>query len=127
MKHKKKNKQNYLDYVPKHNLLFSYTIKENDRVEIRVANRGVFDRIAQVLFKYPKYSYIELDEFGTFMWQQIDGEKTIFEICLLFKDRFGKEAEPLFEKAAKFFWILHKKTFIVYENKCKSDNAGLTT
>lgn len=127
MKYRKKNKENYLDHVPKHNVLISYTTNKNNRIEIRTANSGMFERMTQILFKYPKYSYIELDEFGTFMWQQIDGEKTIFEICLLFRDRFGKEAEPLFERAAKFFWILHKKTFIVYENKCKSGNAGLTT
>jgi hypothetical protein len=127
MKDRMKNKHNYLDYIPRHNMLFPYTIKENDKVEIRIANRGMLNRITQILFKYPEYSYIELDEFGTFIWRQIDGKKTIYDICLLFSDKFGEEAEPLFERAAKFFWILHKKAFIVYENRHKSGNAGLTT
>lgn len=117
MKGAKQQKDNYLDYVPKHNMLFPYTVKENGRVEVKVANRGMFNRIAQILFKRPKYSYIELDEFGTFVWQQIDGKRTIYDICMLIRDKFGEAAEPLFERATQFFQILRKNAFIVYENK----------
>lgn len=113
----KAKQENYLDYIPKHNELFPYQIKENGRVEVKVTNRGMFNRIAQVLFKRPKYSYIELDEFGTFVWKQIDGKRTIYDICLLMKDEFGEKAEPLFERATQFFQILRRNSFIVYENK----------
>lgn len=113
----KTQKENYMDYVPKQNALFPYTLKENGRVEVKVANRGLFNRIAQIFFGRPKYSYIELDEFGTFVWQQIDGKRTIYDICMLIRDRFGEAAEPLFERATQFFRILRSNSFIVYENK----------
>ncbi len=117
MNEKKQKAENYLDYVPKHNELFPYRVKENGRVEVKVTNRGVFNRIAQILFKRPKYSYIELDEFGTFVWQQINGERTIYDICMLIKEKFGEKAEPLFERATQFFQTLRRNSFIVYENK----------
>ncbi|MBQ8596644.1 MAG: PqqD family protein [Lachnospiraceae bacterium] len=117
MKEKKQNPGNYLDYIPKQNALFSYAMKENGRVEVKVTNRGLFNRIAQVLFRRPKYSYIELDEFGTFVWQQVDGEKSIYDICILIKEQFGDKAEPLFERATLFFQMLCRNAFIVYENK----------
>ena len=120
-KSKNKEKENYLDYVPKHNALFPYKLKENDRVEVKVTNRGLFNRIAQIFFRRPKYSYIELDEFGTFVWQQIDGQRTIYDICMLIKERFGESAEPLFERAVQFFQILRNNSFIVYENKKQRD------
>lgn len=110
-------KENYLDFIPKHNELFPYTKKENARIEIKVTNRGFFNGIAQIFFKRPKYSYIELDEFGSFVWEQIDGKKTIYEICMEIKEQFGEKAEPLFERAVTFFKILRKNAFIVYENK----------
>lgn len=114
---KEKTKQdNYLDYIPKCNVLFPYKKNANGRIEIEVLNRGFFNRIAQVFFKRPKYSYIELDEFGSFAWEQIDGRRSIYDICLLIGEQFGEKAEPLFERAASFFGILRKNTFIVYVN-----------
>lgn len=113
----KPGKENYLDYIPAHNALLPYTVKENGRVEVKVTNRGLFNRIAQVLFGRPKFSYIELDEFGSFVWQRIDGKRTIYEICMLIRETFGEAAEPLFERATQFFMLLRRNAFIVYENK----------
>ena len=118
---RRSKEENYLDYIPKHNVLFPYAVKENGRVEVKVTNRGLFNRIAQFFFRRPKYSFIELDEFGSFVWQQIDGQRTIYDICMLIKDRFGEAAEPLFERAVKFFQILRSNSFIVYENKKQRD------
>ena len=113
----KSAQENYLDYVPKHNALFPYQLKENGRIEVKVSNRGLFNRIAQIFFRRPKYSYIELDEFGSFVWQQIDGKRTIYDICMLIKEEFAEAAEPLFERAVQFFRILRRNAFVVYENK----------
>ena len=38
----KAEQENYLDYIPKHNELFPYQMKENNRVEVKVTNRGMF-------------------------------------------------------------------------------------
>lgn len=114
-----KKQENYLDYIPKHNSRFPYRKKENNRIEVKVHNTGLFNRIAQVVFRRPKYSYIELDDFGTFIWEHIDGEKTVYEIGNAVKERFGEEAEPLYQRLLQFLQILRKNCFIVYVNKMK--------
>lgn len=112
-----KKQENYLDYIPKHNSRFPFRKKENNRIEVKVHNVGLFNRIAQLVFRRPKYSYIELDDFGSFIWEQIDGQRSIYQIGALVKERFGEDAEPLYDRITQFFHILRKNCFILYVNK----------
>lgn len=114
---KKENKENYLDYIPKHNMLFPFVKKENNRIEVSVRNKGLFNWIAQILFKRPKVSKIELDDFGSFVWEQIDGSRSIYEICEIVHAQYGEKAEPLYERASTYFQILRRNSFIVFINK----------
>ncbi len=118
----KKQKENFLDYIPKHNSLFESNKNEAAHVEIKVANKGLFNRIAQIFFKRPKYSQIELDDFGTFIWESIDGEKTIYEIGQKISRKFGEAAEPLYPRLVQFVKVLHQNSFIIYMNKIKQKN-----
>ena len=74
-----KNNDNYLEKVPQKAQHISWSAKD-DKVTLEIENKGVFNRIAQVLFKKPKISYIHLDEMGSFVWPLVDGEKNIEEI-----------------------------------------------
>ena len=112
----KKKKDNFLDYIPKHNSLFPFAENGDGNVEIMRKNRGLFNRIAQICFRKPKVSKIELDRFGSFIWQQIDGQKDVYQIGRLVKDKFGEDAEPLYERLSKFLHILRSNVFIVYVN-----------
>ena len=114
---KKGNKENFLDYVPKHNDLYPYEKKENGRIEVRVHNRGLFFRLTQILLKKPKYSYIELDEFGSFVWEQIDGTRDVYEIGKQVQCQFGEMAEPHYERLSQYIKIFRRNSFIVYMNK----------
>lgn len=114
-----KKKENYLDYVPKHNSLFEWNKNEQGSVVIKVLNRGLFNRIAQIFFRRPKVSNIELDEFGSFVWEQIDGVRNVHEIGVLVKGHFGAKAEPLYERLAKYITILRNNGYVVYVNKMK--------
>lgn len=80
-------------------------------------NRGLFNRIAQILFKRPKISWIELEGMGSFIWNQIDGKRNVYEIGKLVKEKYGQEAEPLYERLSTYIKTLHNSCFIVYENK----------
>ncbi len=112
----RKQKANYLDYIPKHNSLFPYEKNKNGSIEIVRKNRGLFNRLAQLLFHKPKESRIELDAFGSFVWEQIDGERDVYEIGKLVKERFGEKAEPLYERLTEFLHILRSHDFILYVN-----------
>lgn len=118
-----KKADNFLDYVPKHNSLFEWELNKENQVEVKVHNRGLFNRIAQIFFRRPKYSNIELEGMGTFIWQQIDGVRSVYEIGQLLKDEYGEEAEPLYERLSTYIKSLHNNQFIVYVNRIKNGKA----
>ena len=58
--------------------------------------------------------HITLEELGSFIWQQIDGEKSILQIGELVQEAFGEKAEPLYERLAQYMKILYGKGFITF-------------
>lgn len=104
--------ENYLEKIPKRNESIKWNLDENNRVTLEVENKGFFNKIAQKFFKKPKVSYVHLDENGSFLWQHLDGEKSILDLGVLVKDEFGEKAEPLYERLCKYFQILESYAFI---------------
>ena len=104
--------RNYLEKIPLHNELFSWSADENGAVTLDIENKGIVNRIAQKLLKKPKISHVHLDEMGSFIWPLIDGEKSIADIGIPVKEHFGEKAEPLYERLAKYFQILESYHFI---------------
>ncbi len=107
--------ENYLDKRPSVKEGLKVTISDSGAVTIETENTGFMNRAAQKLLKKPKISYIHLDETGSFVWRFIDGESDILKIGKLVKERFGDEAEPLYERLAAFFASLKSCDFIEYK------------
>lgn len=116
VKEKRKPADNYLDYIPVKNPDFGWRVKEDGKVEVTVQNKGFYNRIAQIFFRRPKVSYIELDEYGSYLWQQIDGKSDIHQLSLQMKEHFGDRAEPVVERLVKFMRILQVNRYINYTN-----------
>ncbi len=108
----KKTKKNYLEYIPKRAEGLGFTAGEDGLVTLEVENKGVINRLFQLILKKPKVSYIHLDELGSFIWCRIDGESTVLEIAETVKSAFGDKAEPLYERLVKFFEILKNNKYI---------------
>lgn len=108
----KKNNKNYLDNVPFRNEKIGWETDEKGIVTLKIENKGLFNLIAQKVFKKPKFSYVHLDEFGSFVCLLIDGEKDITAIGVLVEEHFGEKAHPLYERLAKFFQILESYGFV---------------
>ncbi|BBF42183.1 hypothetical protein lbkm_0865 [Lachnospiraceae bacterium KM106-2] len=108
-------KKNFLDYVPVKNELYLDHINEKGLVVVRVPKTGFFDVLAQKLAKTPKVSYITLDEYGSFIWQFIDGEMSIHDISIQVKEHYGDQAEPLYDRLVKFFQILKEHKFVSFK------------
>lgn len=107
----KKNKApNLLDLVPHQSQNYKYEIDENGMVTIFVENKGPFNFVAQKFFKKPRFSQIHLEEFGSFIWQQIDGIRTVKDIADLMPEKFGEKAEPLYPRIS-----MYMKTLLNYE------------
>lgn len=110
----KRKTENYLDKKPLRKEGMGWKTDENGIVTLEIENKGVFNRIAQKLFKKPKISYVHLDAMGSFIWPIIDGEKNITEIGKEVDGHFGEKAHPLYERLAKYFQILDSYGFITF-------------
>lgn len=104
--------QNYLDYVPEVAENIEWQTKEDELVTLKIENKGAFNFIFQKLFKKPRFSYIHLDEFGSFAWKKINGVDSLFQIGIFVEEHFGDKAYPLYERLSKFFSILESYGFI---------------
>lgn len=112
---KNNKQQNLLEFVPVRRVE-NFTTDEKGVITLEIENKGFFNRVAQLLFKKPKISYIHLDETGSFVWPLIDGEKNITDIGVFVKERFGEKAEPLYPRLAQYFKILESYGFVELKN-----------
>lgn len=53
-------------------------------------------------FKIPLYKEIQLDEISSTVFLQIDGCKTVKEIGVNLKEKFGDKVDPLYERLLVF-------------------------
>ncbi|MDD6810399.1 MAG: PqqD family protein [Lachnospiraceae bacterium] len=109
-----KEKKNFMDFVPCCNPLYTWDTDNEGIVTVHVVNKGFYNWLAQKLFKRPRISHIKLDEYGSFVWQQMDGRRTVYEISGLVKEKFGKDAEPVINRLVQYFHILYQNKFIGY-------------
>ena len=117
-----KEKKNYIDNIPKINDM-KWDVSEDGIVEITVENTGFYNTIAQKIFKKPRYSFIKLDEYGSFVWQKIDGKKSIYEIGKELQAVHEGAATQLYERLSQYFAILERNKYIVFE---VSENVRLS-
>ena len=117
MAKKAKKDENYLDYIPAVSTKNSWDADAEGNVTIHLVHRGFYAWIAQNDFHRPRVSHIDLDEMGSFIFPLIDGERTVGQIAQLVRERFGADAEPLYERLAKYMQILRNNGFIYYAGK----------
>ena len=109
-----KNNKNYLDYIPVRNKENEWNVLDDGIVEIIVSNKGFFNKIAQIFFKRPKVSRINLDEYGSIVWKAIDDKKDIGEISQEVRYKFDDDEKMFYSRLIKFFQILKENKFIEY-------------
>lgn len=108
----KKIDKNYLDFVPIKDSNLNWSVNEYNFVILEFKRNSFFDKLAQKLFRVPHKSDIKLDKHGSFIWQCIDDEKSVYDISKEFKNQFGKDAEPLLKRLISFLNILNDNKFI---------------
>ncbi len=112
---RKNQNENFLEKVPVKSSTINWTKDENGIITLEIENKGLFNKIAQKIFKRPKISFVHLDENGSFVWPLIDGEADITKIAQAVKEHFGEKAEPLYPRLLKFFEILKSYNFISFK------------
>ena len=114
-----KKPQNYLDFVPVVSPQNGWTEDDQGTVTIDMVHRGFYARIAQRFFHTPRVSHIKLDTYGSFLWKEIDGVRTVGDLAARMKAQFGEQAEPLYDRLVKYMQILHNNRFILFRGKDK--------
>ncbi len=112
----KRKEENFLDYVPVILEKNTWSVEEG-KVTIHMVHRGFYPWIAQTFFHRPRVSHVDLDQLGSFIYQRIDGERTVGQIAQLVREAFGQEAEPLYDRLVQYMKILHNNGFIGYRRK----------
>jgi hypothetical protein len=109
--------KNYLDLVPcLTQACYSKTSPEGE-ITLCVENKGVFNVIAQKVFRKPRVTQIHLDEMGNFIWPLIDEERSIHDIAKLVEAEFGEKADPLYPRIVKYFQILESYNFVALKDR----------
>ncbi len=108
-----KNKENFFEKKPLHNPEFNWT-NQNGNITIEIENKGFFNRLAQILLKKPKISYIHLDEMGSFIWPLIDGKTDIIDLGKKVNEQFGDKAEPIYDRLSQYIKTLESYKFIKF-------------
>ena len=106
------NKDNFLDYVYSINDDLIWAQSESGEVIIDMENKGITNRIAQKFFKRPKVSHITLEGMGSFIFTCIDGKRSVFEIGKLVKEKYGQDAEPLYERLSVYMKRLEELGYV---------------
>ena len=115
---KKQNiSENYLERCPVHPDYMDWSVDEAGMVTLHKENKGFFNRLAQFFFNKPRVSHIHLDDMGSFVWPRLTKGKTILMLGEEVKMQFGENAEPLYERLAKFFQVLDSYGFIAWDDK----------
>lgn len=109
---KRKQKSNYLDFIPAHAQNCRFTADEEGKVTLFIENKGMFHWIAQKFFGKPRVTQVHLDEMGNFVWPLIDGKRTVYDIALVVKNAFGEKAEPLYGRLISYMRTLESYGFV---------------
>lgn len=109
---KKRRKDiNFLVLTPTRN--YEHRKKENGLIDVLVPR--FTSKFAKKFFlknlKSP-YFRANLDEFGSYLWENIDGNRDVSTLIEIMKERFGSSIEPATERTLLFFYQLYKAGFI---------------
>lgn len=103
--------KNYLEYIPKLNSRINFEEK-NGKLIVIIPKEKFYEKIiAKILKSSPNYK-LHLDDLGSFVLKNIDGDKNIYEIAQNVKLKFDKKAEPLYERLINYIEILRKNKII---------------
>ena len=105
------HEMDYMNHVALYNDKLEWQVSENGYVNLTIENKGIYNKIAQKLFRKPRYTNIELDCYGSRLWLYIDGKSTVYDIFMQMTYAFPDE-KNMYERVNRFVAILQKNSFI---------------
>ena len=105
---------NYLELTPYR--LYDFVVEENGKVAVlipRFTNR-ILDKLITPMLKSP-YVKTLFDDFGSHVWQEIDGKNKVSDIVINFQNKFGDKAVSAEERVTKFLTQLYTYKFLKFK------------
>ena len=96
------NNEDSLNVVFKISNSIDYEVK--DKIVTILEKQNFFRKLK---FRIPLYKKIKLDEYGSFIFLQIDGKKTIEEIGENLESEYGDATHPLYERLTMYLNHIH--------------------
>lgn len=109
---KKKTKSlNFLELTPIR--VYEFRKREDGLVDVYVPrfSNPFAKKYLLRYFKKP-YFHANLDEYGSYLWEKIDGKLKVENLIEIMKERFGSKIEPAVERTLLFFSQLYQAGFI---------------
>lgn len=107
---------NYEDLVPVINDEYKWELTDDENVVVYVINKGLFHVCTRKFFNGPKISEVELDEYGSYVWKKIDGNRSISDISREIIRDFGEEANLAIQRLMMFMQMLRAHHMIRLRN-----------
>lgn len=114
---KNKKEKNLLDMIPVISPSLDWERDEKGQVTVHIPRKGFFHWIAVKFFKKPALCHISLEKYGNFIWERMDGKRSLYQIAGEVKEAFGEEAEPLYERLVQYIKILVSNGFIFMKDR----------
>lgn len=107
--------QNFFDLIPERNC--NFVKLENGLIAVM---KPKFQNRLLVKYLIPRlkkpFITIHLDEIGSHIWQNCDGQKTIKQITERLRADFGEKVDPVSDRVILFFQKLYNLQLIKYLN-----------
>ncbi|MDM8128500.1 PqqD family protein [Paraclostridium benzoelyticum] len=98
-----KNNEEVLNLVFKKSENIEYEVSSDGIVTIlEKQDHKVQNFFRKLKFKIPMYKKMELDEYGSFIFLQIDGKKNVEELGIKLEEKYGEKSHPLYERILLF-------------------------
>ncbi|MBN8047584.1 MULTISPECIES: PqqD family peptide modification chaperone [Paraclostridium] len=98
-----KNNEEVLNLVFKKSENIEYEVSSDGIVTIlEKQDHKVQNFFRKLKFKIPMYKKMELDEYGSFIFLQIDDVKNVKELGIKLEEKYGEESHPLYERLLLF-------------------------
>jgi hypothetical protein len=108
---------NYLDLVPRH-VVDAAPESDSGRVILLVPRYRdfLYSRLVQPFLRGDKrWIKIPLDPRGSWLWEQVDGRRTVGELARGFREAFPEDAEQVEERVSQYVAALVGNGFLAVE------------
>ena len=105
---------NFMDRVYVHNLDCPAEKKDDGTIVVDMEHRGFFAAIAQRGFGKPRISHIALDQYGSTVWEALDGKRTVMDVVGVMEEAFPEEKDDMLKRVVTFLRTLETNGFIFH-------------